>query len=281
MSLFVTSLNSGSNGNCYYIGNDTDAVLVDVGISCREVEKRMRRLGLSMQKVKAIFISHEHNDHIRGVCALIKKYQLPVYVTSTTFLHCNFVIDEGLVKHFDSQSTMMIGTLSITAFPKLHDASDPCSFIIEFNDTRVGVFTDIGAPCRYLLEHFKKCHAVFLEANYDEGMLDSGVYPYHLKRRIRGGKGHLSNNQALEIFIKYRAPFLSHLFLSHLSNNNNCPDRVRQLFSSHAGGVKIIVATRFEETPVYHIDPVSNRSDRVLTPFKAPRPTPQLMFDFF
>ena len=96
MSLFITSLNSGSNGNCYYIGNEHEAVLVDAGISCRETETRMQRLGLSIKKVKAIFISHEHSDHIRGVSVLAKKYRLPVYITPLTHQHGGLFLDEAI-----------------------------------------------------------------------------------------------------------------------------------------------------------------------------------------
>src|SRR6188768_1678914 len=100
MSLYITSLNSGSNGNCYYIGNDREAILVDAGISCKETEKRMHRLGLSMDKVKAIFISHEHTDHIKGVQVISKKYQLPVYITNDTLLHGGLSLHEQVVLSF-------------------------------------------------------------------------------------------------------------------------------------------------------------------------------------
>src|SRR5580693_2331105 len=108
MSLFVASLNSGSNGNCYYVGNEHEAVLIDAGISCRETETRMRRLGLSMQKVKAIFISHEHSDHIRGVEVLAKKYSLPVYITELTYIHGGLFIDEHLVFRFIAHHPVII-----------------------------------------------------------------------------------------------------------------------------------------------------------------------------
>src|SRR5437868_3422679 len=100
MSLFIASLNSGSNGNCYYIGNDKEAVLVDAGISCREIEKRMKRLGLSMEKVKAIFISHEHSDHIRGLEVTSRKFQLPVYITKGTLQNSSLNLDPKLVRDF-------------------------------------------------------------------------------------------------------------------------------------------------------------------------------------
>lgn len=252
--LSISSLNSGSNGNCYYVGNDKEAILVDAGISCREIERRMKRLGLEMQKVKAVFVSHEHWDHIKGIPTLAKKHRLPVYITSPTQLNGGLMLDDECAKAFNAYEPIAIGDLVITAFPKLHDACDPYSFIIACNGVKVGVFTDIGQPCQHVISHFKQCHAAFLEANYDEDMLHNGRYPYYLKKRISGGNGHLSNRQALELFQMHRPQFMSHLLLSHLSKENNCPDLVRNLFTQHAGQTEIVVASRFVETAVYTID---------------------------
>ncbi|MES2773316.1 MAG: MBL fold metallo-hydrolase [Bacteroidota bacterium] len=254
MSVFITSLNSGSNGNCYYVGNQNEAVLVDAGLSCKEIETRMGRLGLSMQKVKAVFVSHEHTDHIKGIEVLSRKYQLPVYVTEATRRQGRIKLEKDLSKTFSAAEPILVGSLCVTAFTKLHDAADPYSFIVNCNNITIGVFTDIGTPCQQLIHYFKQCHAAFLEANYDDDMLDNGGYPYFLKTRIRGGHGHLSNKQALELFTSHRAPFLSHLILSHLSKNNNCPNLVGDLFSQHANGVKTIVASRYQETELYQID---------------------------
>src|ERR1700733_11540476 len=117
MSLFIASLNSGSNGNCYYVGNEHEAVLIDAGISCRETERRMLRLGLSMRKVKAIFVSHEHSDHINGIPVLAKKYQLPVYITPPTLRSGGLFIDDQLINSFLPFETITIGGLNITTFP--------------------------------------------------------------------------------------------------------------------------------------------------------------------
>lgn len=252
MSLYTASLNSGSNGNCYYIGNDNEAVLIDVGISCREVERRMLRLNLAMNNVKAIFISHEHSDHIKGVEVLSKKYDLPVFITERTLKYSGLNLNEHLP--FKAYGPVIIGALSVTAFPKHHDASDPHSFVIKGGDIKIGVLTDIGAPCSHVIKNFKECDAAFLEANYDEEMLDKGRYPFYLKNRIKSGKGHLSNTQALDIFINQRQEKMSHLFLSHLSKDNNCPDLVHELFQKHAGKTNIVVASRYEETAVYTIE---------------------------
>jgi phosphoribosyl 1,2-cyclic phosphodiesterase len=265
MSLFITSLNSGSNGNCYYIGNDTEAVLVDAGISCRETEKRMRLLGLSMNRVKAIFVSHEHSDHITGLAGIAAKYTLPVYISSLTLLHCNVPVKSELTNELRAHETVHIGALSVTAFPKLHDAVDPHSFIISCNGITIGVFTDIGASCGHVVKYFSECHAAFLEANYDEQLLEKGRYPQFLKNRIRGGMGHLSNRQALDLFNTHKPPFMTHLLLSHLSKDNNDPQMVQQLFEDHALGIEIIVASRYKQTAVYTIkkpvEPVQLRKD--------------------
>ncbi len=254
MSLYIVSINSGSNGNCYYVGNQSEAILVDAGISCRETEKRMKRLGLSMQKVKAIFISHEHSDHIDGVAVLSRKYQLPVYITPATLTNSRLELEHDLVNTFKAYEAVGIGKLSVTAFPKFHDAAHAHSFVVSYNDITVGVFTDIGIACDHLKSHFAQCHAAFLEANYDEWMLENGRYPIQLKRRISGGLGHLSNKQALELFLSHRPPYMSHLLLSHLSRDNNKPELVQELFNQHADGTEIIVASRYQESAVYYVD---------------------------
>lgn len=253
MSLLITSLNSGSNGNCYYVGNNDEAILIDAGISCKETEKRMHMLGLSMQLVKAIFISHEHSDHIRGLQVLADKYRMPIYITDITLRHSGISFSQTKSVSFQPYQSINIGNLSVTPFPKHHDAGDPHSFIIESSGVKVGVFTDIGSPCTHVIKAFKRCHAAFLESNYDETLLENGRYPYYLKNRIRGGKGHLSNSQALDIFLKHRPPYMSHLLLSHLSKDNNCPEMVKNLFEPHARQTKIIIASRYEQTPVFQV----------------------------
>ena len=255
MALYITSLNSGSNGNCYYVANGNEAVLIDAGISCRETEKRMHLLGLSMQKVKAIFISHEHTDHIKGVESIAEKYNLPVYITSATAQRGRLHFKKELLYYIVAQQPVHIGGLAITAFSKLHDAIDPHSFVITGNGVTIGVFTDIGAPCNNVATHFNQCNAAFLEANYDEEMLHGGKYPIFLKNRICGGSGHLSNKQALEIFTTHRPPFMTHLLLAHLSKDNNSPELVQQLFNTHANGINISIASRYQQSPLYTIFP--------------------------
>jgi phosphoribosyl 1,2-cyclic phosphodiesterase len=253
MSLFIASLNSGSNGNCYYIGNGEEAVFVDAGLSCRETEIRMKRLGLNMSRVRAIFISHEHSDHIIGVNQLVSKYKIPVYVSQSTLKEAGFWKIRKFTSYFTAQQPVQIGGLQITAFQKKHDACDPHSFVVSAAKTNIGVFTDIGEPCDQLVHYFRQCHAAFLESNYDEEMLEKGRYPFFLKNRIRGGSGHLSNRQAMDLYIKHRPSFMSHLLLSHLSKENNSPEIVESLFASVASETRVVVASRYRESAVYEI----------------------------
>lgn len=275
--LSIASLNSGSNGNCYYIGNEREAILIDAGLSSRETDLRMMRLGINPKKLQGVFITHEHGDHVKGLRSLVKKYKIPVYITNKTVEYGRLKIKEPYRRNFNPFVPTTIGGLSIIAVPKFHDACDPHSFVVSCNHVNVGIFTDTGSPCKNLIHHFKQCHAAFLESNYDEVMLDQGSYPYALKNRIRGGRGHLSNRQALQLFLEYRPPHMSHLFLSHLSENNNRPEIVQNLFSTCAGRTKIVVASRNEETELYHIQ----HNGYAIRPFRSALSKPNLQLSLF
>jgi len=251
MSVYVASLNSGSNGNCYYIGTAHDAVLIDAGISCKEILKRMRNLNLSIDKVRAVFISHEHIDHIKGVEVLSKRYEIPVYITPATLTNSRTRPPDYLVRNFTAHEVVQLNEINILPFPKLHDAADPHSFVVTINGINVGVFTDIGAPCSHVTEYFRRCHAAFLEANYDDDMLANGKYPYHLRKRISSDVGHMSNAQALELFLNHRSPDLSHVWLSHLSKDNNSHEVAMEAFRPYAGSVQVSIASRYCETEIF------------------------------
>jgi phosphoribosyl 1,2-cyclic phosphodiesterase len=245
----LCALASGSNGNCYYVGNENDAVLVDAGISTKKILQRMDQAGLSASKVRGIFISHEHSDHVHGVRVLSNRLGVPAWFTQGTFDALKFGEAPELVRIFAPGKAIKIGSITIHPFLKNHDAAEPCSFRIEHDDWHIGVFTDIGAACDRLIQHLRKCHAVFLETNYDERMLWDGFYPHHLKQRVSSDHGHLSNDQAFELIRDHAGPELVHVFLSHLSGENNRPELASARFESLTDrfSVKLTSRSTFSE----------------------------------
>lgn len=250
MALYITSLNSGSNGNCFYVGNSQEAVLIDAGLTCKETEWRMEQAGLNMHHVKALFISHEHADHIKGLETIALKYSLPVYCSSITHNQTILARSKANFNYFSDECLVTIGGLTVLPFKKYHDAKDAHSFMVSYNNTNVGIFTDIGRVCSNVIKYYLQCHAVFLEANYDEEMLANGSYPYFLKQRITGGLGHISNKEALEMVLQHKSKQLQHLLLAHLSKNNNCPNLVQQMFKTALPKMDVQVAGRNAATPV-------------------------------
>lgn len=247
----ICAVASGSNGNCYYIGNDTDAILVDAGISCRQILMRMRDKGLEPEKVKAVFISHEHSDHMRGARVLEKKLKLPVYLTARTYNAAYNNMKPAWPKYFTPGERIDVGAFSIYSFSKNHDASEPCSFRIEHQGKNIGVFTDIGEPCDNVKTHLGICDVVFLESNYDEDMLFNGTYPWHLKKRIASSTGHLSNLQAMTLLREDAGVNLRCVFLSHLSAENNTPDLAFEAFKSLASRFEIKLTSRYAAADVF------------------------------
>jgi phosphoribosyl 1,2-cyclic phosphodiesterase len=226
----ICALASGSNGNCYYIGNEHEAVLVDAGISCKQILFRIHECGLDASKIKGIFVSHEHSDHLRGVKVLSNRLGIPAWFSQATLDVISGPELPKLTGIFTPGKAVKSGSFTIHSFLKNHDAVEPCSFRIEHDGWNIGVFTDIGEACDLLKSHLRKCHAVFLETNYDEGMLWNGSYPWVLKKRVASSVGHLSNDQAFELIRDYAGPELVHVFLSHLSGENNSPELATKRF---------------------------------------------------
>ena len=251
--LEICAIASGSNGNCYYIGNDKDAVLIDAGISCRQILKRMESRGLNPQKIKAIFISHEHSDHLRGARVTAKKLRVPVYMTSQTYVAAYNNLKPDYPRFFKAGESVAVGEFTIYSFIKQHDASEPCSFRVEHAGKNIGVFTDIGAPCENVKMHLQLCDALFLETNYDEMMLRDGKYPYYLKQRIASAHGHLSNLQALQLLQECAGLNLRYVYLSHLSAENNTPELAFETLKILQEKYELRVTSRIEAGDICRI----------------------------
>ncbi len=251
--LEICAIASGSNGNCYYIGNNEDAILVDAGISGKQIVNRMAEMGLDPLKIKAVFITHEHGDHMRGARGINKKLQVPIYLTAKTYNGAYKNMRPNDPKFFNPNEKIEIGSFSIYSVLKNHDAAEPCSFRVKYKNKNVGVFTDIGAACENVINHVKKCDGLFLEANYDEKMLWEGRYPQFLKVRVASEVGHLSNDQAFDLLDEHANENLQCVFLSHISKDNNTPEKAVERMQSLTEKFEVKLTSRFEAGEVYKI----------------------------
>ncbi|MBE8716779.1 MBL fold metallo-hydrolase [Cellvibrio polysaccharolyticus] len=224
------SLGSGSRGNATLVEWPGGTLLIDCGFSVREAESRLQRLGQSPASLSAILVTHEHIDHIKGVAAFARRYQLPVYMTPGTWQSRDFGVLPDL-RLLETTAPFMIGDLLITPIAVPHDAREPVQFILQHEQRRLGLLTDLGSIPPHVESAYQTCHALILEANHDSTMLASGPYPASLKRRVGGQWGHLNNQQAVGFLQRLDISLLQHLVIAHISQKNNSPDLVRQAFS--------------------------------------------------
>ncbi len=222
----LCSIASGSSGNCIYIGSDQNSILIDAGISGRRVEAGLKELELCGKDLDGILITHEHADHIKGLGVLARKYQVPIYGTPGTLKAIGKTSSVGdispeLYREIMPDTTFQVGDLSISPFRVSHDAADPVAYRVECGKKKVAVATDLGMYTDYTVERLTGLDALLLEANHDVHMLEVGGYPYYLKRRILGERGHLSNESAGQLLCQVLHDNLKHIFLGHLSKENN------------------------------------------------------------
>ena len=249
----ICAIASGSNGNCYYIGDETEAILVDAGLSARQLRLRIESREINASTIKAILVTHEHSDHCRGIRVLSNQLQIPVYITKKTFLALHKKNRPEKVRWFEPGEYFNIGSFKVFPFLKSHDAVEACSFRVECHGKQIGVMTDIGTPEESVQHEFSLCNAVFLESNYDEKMLRDGSYPYFLKERILSGHGHLSNLQAYSLAETFGGKNLKLILLSHLSGENNTPEIAISSFSSLQDRYKICLTSRHDATEMFTV----------------------------
>ncbi|MCR4629235.1 MAG: MBL fold metallo-hydrolase [Clostridium sp.] len=225
----MVSIASGSNGNCTYVGSDDTHVLVDAGISNRRIELGLKELGLSPADLTAIFVTHEHSDHISGLNILSKKYSVPIYSAPGTVRAMKQMksldrVDAELYHEVGADADVRIGDLDILPFSIDHDAAEPMAYRISCGSKSVAVATDMGHYSPYIVDHLRNLDAALIEANHDVRMLEAGPYPYPLKRRILGDFGHLSNENSGRLISEILNDGIKHIFLGHLSKENNYPE---------------------------------------------------------
>lgn len=220
------SIASGSSGNCIYAGSDHAAVLVDAGISGKRVTEGLKQIGHDLSDLSAILITHEHSDHIQGLGVLARKCHVPIYATAATIRQIKRYaaigkIDEELFHEVRADEAFTVDDLEVEAFHISHDAADPVAYRIASGGKSVAVATDMGCFTDYTVDHLKGLDAVLIEANHDVNMLQVGSYPYPLKMRILGEKGHLSNETCGALLGQILHDDMQAVFLGHLSKENN------------------------------------------------------------
>lgn len=222
----LCSIASGSSGNCIYVGSEATHLLVDVGISGKKTENGLKELGLTGRDIDGILITHEHMDHIQGLGVLARKYEIPIYATAGTIREikvCDGIgnVDEGLFHEVKEDAKFTLKDLTVNPMRISHDAAQPVAYRISYGKKKVAVCTDLGVYNDYTVECLKGMDALLLEANHDVNMLQVGRYPYYLKRRILGNRGHLSNESAGQLLCRLLHDQLKAVFLGHLSKENN------------------------------------------------------------
>ncbi len=225
----LCSIASGSSGNCVYVGSDTTHLLMDVGISGKRTEAGLAELGLTMKDIDAICITHEHADHISWLGVLARKYGVPIYATRGTVEAIRKTsslgqIDESLFRVIVPDERCIIKDIALYPVRTSHDAADPVAYRIDHDGRRIGLITDLGCYNDYTVECLRNLDLLYLEANHDVHMLQVGPYPYYLKQRILGERGHLSNESAGKLLSRLLHDNMQAIVLGHLSKENNLPE---------------------------------------------------------
>ena len=222
----LCSIASGSSGNCIYIGSGRTSVLVDAGISGCRVEKGLNGLDLSSGDIDALLLTHEHSDHVKGLGILARRAGIPIYATKGTLQAISEMpslgkIPEGLTHVISADVPFEIGDLKVKPFTISHDAAEPVGYRLEHDGKSAAVATDLGQYDSYIIRNLQGLDVLLLESNHDVRMLEAGRYPYYLKKRILGEKGHLSNESAGQLLCELLHDNMKEIFLGHLSQENN------------------------------------------------------------
>ncbi|WP_350343635.1 MBL fold metallo-hydrolase [Proteinivorax tanatarense] len=224
MELFTVG--SGSSGNCTCFRYKNTQFIIDAGLSGKKIQQGLAEFQVDPKQLEGILVSHEHNDHILGVGVLARRFNLPIYITEKTFQSCKEKLgklENNQVNFFQPKDKFSLGDVKIEPFSTYHDAVEPVGFNIYSNSNKTSVLTDTGMVDEKMMEYIYDCNTVIMESNHDEKMVEASRYPWSLKKRILGDKGHLSNKAAGNILIKLLKGNTKKVLLGHLSQENNFP----------------------------------------------------------
>ena len=225
----ICALASGSSGNCFYIKNKDSAILVDAGISAKQICEKLVSINESPESIKGIFVSHEHSDHVKGIDVLSRHFQIPIFATNGTRENCFLCSQNDLINNIENDETVRLGGMEVEAFSKSHKSQDPVSFKI-INGKTISVITDIGYACKGVQEAVHDSDFLAIESNHDTEMLINGPYSAFLKKWILSDIGHISNLNSACCVLEHARPRLKNVLLSHLSKTNNTPELAYKVF---------------------------------------------------
>lgn len=222
----LLSIASGSSGNCYYAGNEHTHLLIDAGISGKKIETALNAIGLKPSELHGILVTHEHIDHIKGLGVLARKYGIPIFTTEGTIVGIRATssvgqIDDSLFHIIEPDRPFLINDISVDASSIWHDALDPVCYSIKDGAKKISIATDMGNFDDYIVDKLKDSDIMVIESNHDIRMLEAGGYPYVLKRRILGDRGHLSNERSGQLIYRLLNNHIKGILLGHLSKENN------------------------------------------------------------
>jgi phosphoribosyl 1,2-cyclic phosphodiesterase len=259
MALCFQVLSSGSKGNAILVCSARTRVLVDGGLSAKQLVNRMEGCDIRAHQLDALVVSHEHQDHVRGIGVLSRRFDLPVYMTQGTLERIPSQIGQlSHVHMFYPGNSFTIGDLYFRPFALSHDAQEPSGFIVQHDDTRLGICTDLGVATHLVRTRLQQCHGLIIEANHDTNMLLKGPYPLHLKQRIRSRHGHLSNEDTCDLLQEIYHEGLQAVVLAHLSEVNNHPDLVSRCFCelcqvSQWHNIRFEIGKQYDVTPAVEL----------------------------
>ncbi|MFW5698659.1 MAG: MBL fold metallo-hydrolase [Planctomycetota bacterium] len=248
------AIQTGSNGNCFYVESSHTAILVDAGVSGVCAERALAAHGIDIRCCASCVVTHDHNDHTRSLGVFHRKYGVTPWISEATYVAADRGRGLGQIdrcEHFTVGTAFRIGDLRIETLATPHDAADGCALVIDDGRARLGVFTDLGHTFAGLGACIASCDALYLESNYDPDMLSNGPYPRFLQQRIAGPMGHLANVEAAELLAAHRAPACRWACLAHLSQNNNLPELALQTHRQVLGeAATITLGSRHAPTPM-------------------------------
>lgn len=232
------SFASGSSGNCYFVGSQHDGVLVDVGIFANDVVNGLALNDIALGSIQAVFVTHDHIDHVKGLKTFLKKCPVPIYAHSDCLQglregKSTCGIDLSLMHEIEPLTTIELGKIKVTAFPVMHDGRGAMGYHFDCEGHSLTIATDVGMLDDNVMAFLRKADSIVIESNYDTAMLDKGPYPYILKQRIKGPFGHLSNRESARFVAENYRPELKNIMLCHLSENNNTPELALKCLFHH------------------------------------------------